>query len=142
MTTSLICIDANVVVGMVSIESPDSPYRQLWTKWEESEYKVVAPTLIYYEISNALHRLTIAGELLPEEASQAMEAALSLDITIYGDAAMHRRALNLASSLRLPATYDAHYLALSEQLSAQFWTADRRLFRAVQATFDWIHLVE
>lgn len=142
MTAGIICIDANVVVGLVSIESPDSPYKQLWTQWEESEYKVVAPTLIYYEVSNAFHRLTIAGELLPERASQAMEAALSLDIKISGDLAMHRRALNLASSLQLPATYDAHYLALSEQLSAQFWTADRRLFRAVQATFDWVHLVE
>ncbi len=129
-------------MGLVSIESPDSPYKQLWTQWEESEYKVVAPTLIYYEVSNALHRLIVAGELRPERASQALETALSLDITLYGDVAMHLRALNLASSLRLPATYDAHYLALSEQLSAQFWTADRRLFRAVQATFDWVHLVE
>lgn len=142
MTANVVCVDANLVVGFASNYRPESPYINLWNQWQNSDCKIVAPTLIYYEVSNAFHRLTVAGELLPEEASQAMEAALSLDITIYGDKAMHRRALNLASSLQLPATYDAHYLALSEQLSAQFWTADRRLFRAVQATLDWVHLVE
>ncbi|MBO1347443.1 MAG: type II toxin-antitoxin system VapC family toxin [Hormoscilla sp. GUM202] len=142
MTENVVCVDANLLVRLVSSKPSESRFEELWNQWQESGDRIVAPPLIYYEVSNALHRSTVAGQLLPEQAEQALEDAFSLDITLYGDLAMHRRALNLASSLRLPATYDAHYLALSEQLSAQFWTADRRLFRAVQATFDWVHLVE
>jgi hypothetical protein len=32
----------------------------------------------------------------------------------------------------LPATYDAHYLALAERENCEFWTADTRLFNAIK----------
>jgi predicted nucleic acid-binding protein len=56
-------------------------------------------------------------------------AALDLPIELFGGIGLHRRALELAQSLSLPATYDAHYLAVAEDLQAELWTADRRLFR-------------
>jgi len=97
---------------------------------------------LYYEVSNALRRYAAQGELLPEEAAEALEAALSLGITLYGDADLHRRALELAGRFSLSATYDAHYLALAERLGAAFWTADRRLTRMVQAALPWVHLLD
>lgn len=39
------------------------------------------------------------------------------------------------------ATYDAHYLALADQLGAEFWTTDRKLVRAVQPSLPWVRLV-
>lgn len=141
MTSDVICTDANFIVRLVSKELPESPYRELWNQWQDSGYIVVAPALIYYEVSNALHRITVAGQLLPERASQALEAALNLNIRLYDDAELHQHALTLARQLTLPATYDAHYLALAQRLGAEFWTADRRLVQAVQATLPWVHLV-
>ena len=93
-------------------------------------------------MSNALRRYVVHGELLPEEAVEALEVALGLDITLYGDADLHRRALELADHLALPATYDAHYLALAKTLGAEFWTADRRLAKAVGAVLPWVHEAE
>lgn len=55
---------------------------------------------------------------------------------------MHDRALILASRSDLPATYDAHYLALAEELDCEFWTADKRLARATNGAFPWLHLVD
>ncbi len=66
---------------------------------------------------------------------------MNLNITLYGDAELHRQALNLAKSLRLPASYDAHYLALAQRLGAEFWTGDRRLVNSVQAVLPWANLV-
>ena len=43
--------------------------------------------------------------------------------------------------LSLPATYDAHYLALAEWLGGEFWTADGPLARTVQPVLPWVHLV-
>jgi predicted nucleic acid-binding protein len=71
----------------------------------------------------------------------ALKAAFSLPLHLYGEAALHQRALDLAERFSLPAAYDAHYLALAEQLGAEFWTADRKLVRAVQSTLPWVRLV-
>ncbi|MCL1474318.1 type II toxin-antitoxin system VapC family toxin [Argonema antarcticum] len=142
MTSGIVCIDANFVVRMLTSSTPESPFDNLWLEWQASGYKPVAPTLIYYEVSNAFHRSAVARQILPEQAVRLMDAVLNLNITLYGDAELHREALNLAAQLRLPATYDAHYLALAQRLECEFWTADRRLFNAVQATLSWVNLVQ
>lgn len=140
MTTEVICVDASFVVRLATSGTALYSFRDLWNEWQSAGYTKVAPTLFYYEITNALHRYVVAGQLLPEEADQALEYVLNLEITLYGEATLHLRALNLARKLTLPATYDAHYLALAEQLEADFYTADRRLFNAVHITLPWVHL--
>jgi predicted nucleic acid-binding protein len=54
---------------------------------------------------------------------------------------LHQRALDLAERFSLPVAYDTHYLALAEQLGAEFWTADRKLVRAVQSALPWVRPV-
>lgn len=141
MTLNVVCVDANLVVLLLSTGSLALQIRELWNQWLESNYTIVAPNLIYYELSNALHRSAVAGQIAPEEADQALAEAMNLNITLYGDAELHREAFTLARSLRLSATYDAHYLAVAQRLECEFWTADRRLYNSVQASLPWIHLV-
>jgi predicted nucleic acid-binding protein len=50
----------------------------------------------------------------------------------------HRDALRLARRLGLRSTYDAHYLALADDLDCEFWTADERLYNAVRERFPLI----
>jgi predicted nucleic acid-binding protein len=141
MTNKTICVDASFVVRLVTSESEDSPFIVLWDQWQTDQYLIVAPTLFYYEITNALHRYVLAGQLQPESAAQNLEDALNLGITLYGDSLLHKRAFTLARSLNLSAAYDSHYLALAEQLKADFYTTDKRLYNAVKDTFSWIHLL-
>lgn len=141
MPSSTICVDASVIVRLVEGGTYKAPAVKLWQEWHETGRSVVAPTLLYYEINNAMHRYVVHGELLPEEAAEALEATLKLDITLYEDDGLHRRALELADHFDLPATYDAHYLALAERLGAEFWTADRRLVKAVGTALPWVHKV-
>ncbi|MBW4566915.1 MAG: type II toxin-antitoxin system VapC family toxin [Tolypothrix carrinoi HA7290-LM1] len=140
MTSKVICIDANFIVRLLTDNAP-STFRRLWIQWQESEHTIVAPALIYYEVTNALHRMSFGGQLLPEQADQSLNVALNLNITLYGDAELHQQAFTLAISLRLSATYDAHYLALAQRLKCEFWTADRRLYNSVRAAFPWVNLV-
>jgi len=142
MRNSPVCVDASFVIRLLESASPDSIPVRLWVEWHEAERPVVAPTLLYYEITNALHRYVAHGMLSPQEAAELLDMALKLDLTLYGDAELHRRALKLAETLSLPAAYDAHYLALAERLGAEFWTADKRLMRAVQETMPWVRLLE
>ncbi len=141
MPNSPVCVDASFVIRLLESADSYSSAVRLWIEWHEDGRLIVAPSLLYYEITNALHRYVVHGELLPEEASELLELALRLDITLYGDADLHRRALKLAKSLSLPATYDAHYLALAGRLGAEFWTADKWLVRTVQKTIPWVRLL-
>jgi predicted nucleic acid-binding protein len=50
-------------------------------------------------------------------------------------------ASNIAKTLKLSAAYDAHYLALSKLLNAEFYTADKRLYNSVKSSFNWVHFI-
>lgn len=91
-----------------------------------------------YEVANVLHQYVRHSSLQPEEAGDALRIALSLNIQLYRDTALHTQAANLARELELPATYDAHYLALAQQMGATFWTADQRLIRKVDSKLDFM----
>jgi len=141
MNNSLICVDASIVVPLVVENKNSQRVNELWVDWHEAGNRLIAPTLLYYEVTNALRRYLVAGQLLEEEVRVALQAALQLGIVLYGDDHLHLQALQLANRLSLPATYDAHYLALAERYQADFWTADRRLVNAVQKVLPWVHLV-
>ncbi|MDJ0744584.1 MAG: type II toxin-antitoxin system VapC family toxin [Xenococcaceae cyanobacterium MO_167.B27] len=137
----IICVDANFIVRLLSAPPNAISYNNLWRQWKTVGNQIIAPTIYCYEVTNVFHRMSLAGQILPEEAEQLLESALNLGITLYGDKALHQRALILARSLNLSAAYDAHYLALSERFNAEFYTSDRRLFNTVKDTFSWINLV-
>lgn len=147
--SKMICVDANFVVFLVQATLETSPFIVLWDEWrreasplgQEQDYQIIAPTLFGYEVTNVFRRMSVAGQILPKEAEQLLEEALNLGITLYGDKALHKRALALAKTLNLSAAYNAHYLALSERFNAEFYTSDKRLFNSVKDALTWVHLV-
>lgn len=141
MNSSWLCVDANLVIRLV-IDPSDETVRQLWTQWDADRRRIAAPTLLYYEVTNALYRYQTLGYISPSATQLALKAALVLPLRLHGELDLHHCALALAERFSLPAAYDAHYLALAERLSGEFWTADERLARTVQASLPWVHLVE
>jgi predicted nucleic acid-binding protein len=137
---STVCVDASVIVRLV-LQPEDITVAQLWESWVSQEYSLVAPSLLYYEVTNALYRYQMAGLILPSTIQDALDTALALPIDLISDPDLHRQARIMAGHYHLPATYDAHYLALSDQMNIELWTADFRLFKAMQA-FDakWVKL--
>jgi predicted nucleic acid-binding protein len=127
VSSSPICVDASLVIRFLDSRARSEELIALWEQWYENKRSLVAPSLLFYEVSNAPHQYVVHGVLLPREADAALDAALQLHIQLHTDAQLHRRALDLARRHSLPATYDAHYLALAEQLGAEYWTTDRRL---------------
>lgn len=137
----MICVDANLVVRLyVGQGNPD--VLRLWKEWRSTRAHLLAPVLLRYEVTNTLYQYVRHGELTAEAARRALTSALSLPIELESDPAVHRQALDLASRLSLPATYDSHYLAVALRHHAEFWTADRKLVHSVYDKFTWVHLVE
>jgi predicted nucleic acid-binding protein len=103
--------------------------------------KIIAPTLLMYEVSNGIYRYYRAGEITQDEAVNLLVQALNLGINLEGDAQLHQEAVMIAVSASLPAAYDAHYLALAQRFSVNLYTCDRRLFNSVKSSFDWVKFV-
>jgi predicted nucleic acid-binding protein len=141
MNNSPVCVDANLVIRLVA-DPGDERVRSSWERWDAENRRIAAPTLLFYEVSNALYRYQRAGMMSGAAVRLALKAALSLPLRLHGEPELHTRALDLAERLSLPAAYGAHYLALADWLGAEFWTADRRLARAVQDTLPWVRAVE
>jgi predicted nucleic acid-binding protein len=140
MRNSWLCIDANLVIRLVA-NPADALVRERWEQWDAGGCQLAAPTLLYYEVTNALYRYRTVGLLTASSVQLALKAALALPIRLYGETEVHQRAVRLADKFSLPAAYDAHYLALAEWLGGDLWTADKRLFQSVHAALPWVRLL-
>ena len=81
-------------------------------------------------------------QILETEAETLLNNALELSINYYGDRLLHYQAIEIARQFNLSATYDAHYLALSQRFNADFYSGDKRLFNNIKSALDWVYLVE
>lgn len=71
MANNLVCADANFVVRLVNSQIANSAFITLWEEWRANQITVVAPTLFYYEVTNALYRMSKAGQMTREQAKEA-----------------------------------------------------------------------
>jgi predicted nucleic acid-binding protein len=128
--SSTVCVDASLIIRLVI--SGTDPFHAQWKSWLEQNYRLVAPTLLYYEVVNGLYRYEKTNILPTKAVNKALAAALAFPIELLGDSWLHQRAKVIAKTCNLPAVYDAHYLALSEQMDIDLWTADARLYKVLQ----------
>lgn len=140
MSSSWLCVDANLVLRLVADPS-DVRVQQQWQRWDAERQPLAAPTLLFYEVTNALYRYQRLGVLSAASVRSALKAALALPLQPVGEGELHGRALELAERFSLPAADDAHYLAVAESLGGELWTADARLAHTVQSALTWVRLV-
>jgi predicted nucleic acid-binding protein len=139
MLSSRVCVDASLTLKLV-LEEPDSLLaRRLWDDWIANEVSVFAPTLWAYEVTSAVRSRVHRGRIPPADEATAFHTLYAMPVRLEYPPELHRRAWELAVHFGRPAAYDSHYLALAEILGCPFWTADERLFRAVQNELDWVH---
>ena len=97
-----------------------------------------APTLLSYEVTNAVLVAERRGRISREEAGQIVDAVVRLGIEedAVGADAMLRFAHEYGRS-----AYDAAYLALASANGEELITGDRRLFNAVRDRLAWVRWV-
>jgi predicted nucleic acid-binding protein len=120
--------------------TPSSALRELENEWSERRATFVAPLLIGFEVTNALHRWSPKG-LTEEQIERALTVFRELPIDFVDYPWLHRDAAALARRFHQPAVYDAHYLAVSLHIGAEFFTSDRRFSNAVSPHLSWVRFV-
>ncbi len=143
MPSSVIVIDANLAVQAV-VPGPLAVAASLFADWRLSKSRLVAPDPWLAEALSAVRGLVFARALSRDEGLVAVDDLFALGVelaplTLW----LCRSALSWAERLGQAKVYDSLYLALAEQLQAEFWTADRRLAnRAQKLGADWVHVAE
>lgn len=129
--SSTVCVDASIILRYV-LQPENAPVQKLWQSWVSDEISLVAPTLLFYEVTNGLYQQQRNQVLSAETIWQTLELSLELPITLVSEANLHLKAREVAMRYNLPATYDAHYLALAEWMEIDLWTADSRLINTLK----------
>ncbi len=138
-----VVIDANVAVALaVNLPYSELVQRRI-TSWREREIEIVVPGLWQYEVVSALRKAIVAGWLAPSDGIAALEDLFRLGVReVEASLETHRLALSWAARLKQTVAYDAQYLALAEQIGAEFWTADRPLVNnARQTGAAWVRWI-
>lgn len=137
-------IDANIALYCVLPTVFHEQAIELLEDLVRREVDLFVPHLWMVEVTTGVRKTIAAGQLSESSGATALEAALNLPVGVAAeDAGLCLRALDWAARLGQNAAYDALYLALSEVLEADFYTADRKLFqRCEQLGLAGVHLLQ
>ena len=138
--SDVVVVDASLALKWVLAEPDSHTAVILLNQWTDEGISIIAPALFTYEVTNTFYRQVVAGKLTYEEAKQGLTDLFSIGVllkfSIYED--ISTQAMEFAHQLNLPATYDAHYLALALHENCEYWTADKRLWNIVNGKFSWV----
>ena len=97
-----------------------------------SEADLIAPSLVYAEIGNAIWRAVLRGDVSAREAGENLKVAANHYRLLVPLEELAAAAIALAARLRHP-IYDCFYLALAERERCPLITADARLAATAKA---------
>jgi predicted nucleic acid-binding protein len=133
-------VDASLVFRLILPGPYQADVQSLVARWLADGYEMHAPSLWMYEITSALCKMVHFGQLTVEEGQRALALAQRLGVcSVAPYDELVWSAFEWTQRLDRAAAYDSFYLALAEGLEGGLWTADRRLFHAVD--LPWVHLV-
>lgn len=119
-------LEASVAVKWFILEEYSREAALLRETYVEGVIDLVAPSLLPYEVLNALKHSAAFGE---EELKEIAKTLEDLQITYYhleGELALKAVETAMRKGITI---YDAAYVALAQHLGAKLYTADERLLR-------------
>lgn len=130
---SQVVLDSGIFIASIYVETFTPQAKGLLQQLKEAKTVLNAPSLLRYELIAVSRKAVYQGRVTAEQGRIARDQLLTYPVTLHFDDDLLKRGYELAEEFNRPTAYDAQYLALAERLSCEFWTADERLFNAVNA---------
>ncbi len=131
-------VDASVVLSAFFPEEHQARSQALIREHLSGQSQLLGPTLLLYEVTNAILQAVRCKRISDEEAEALLATFAGLSIGLEPVDGHHT--LRLARRFGLSA-YDAAYLALAEARHEPLITGDLHLYRAVQQEPDWVRWI-
>ena len=128
-------VDASVVLSAFFPDEDQVQAQALIREHVIGRVELVAPTLLLYEVTNAVVQAQRRGRISDEQAGNVLTSFEGLRIALRP--VTWQQILPLALRFDRSA-YDAAYLALAEITEQPLITGDRRLYNAVHEHLDWV----
>jgi predicted nucleic acid-binding protein len=128
-------IDASVVLSALFPDEHQAAAQEVLADHVSGRVRLSAPTLLQYEVTNAVVQAVRRERIEMAEAEAILDAFDELGIGI--EPVGWQEILPLAHRFGRSA-YDVAYLALAERRGEPLITGDRRLYNAVRESFDWV----
>jgi predicted nucleic acid-binding protein len=126
-------VDASVAVKWVVPEPGTAEARAFLARAAEERATLLAPELLWAEVTNVLWKKATPGHGLSDrEARAALRVLLGSPIAVVSHAPIADAALQFGLALGITA-YDSMYLALAEARDAVLVTFDTRLARGLRS---------
>ncbi len=123
-----VVIDANVVVASVSAHPRQAAAADWLDRWTREAQDLHAPQLFMYEVASALAQLQWARLIAAASARYAWRLVDALDLALHPPSG-GVELVAIAQRLHRRSAYDAAYIDVAMQLSAELWTLDVKLAR-------------
>jgi predicted nucleic acid-binding protein len=137
-----IVIDASVAAKWyLPAEEGEKQALAILDEYVMGKLSIIAPSLLYYEVANALLVASRRERISEETYRQAVGSLFELALTIQPLEQYWELALKMAVDYQR-SIYDAAYLALAASRNVKLVTGDRRLFNAAGAHLPWIVWIE
>ncbi len=140
----MIVVDAGIVLALIlPLPFSDQAAARIRSLRETRE-ELYAPALLEYEVCSVLRQAVARKILDSDEADRALELIDAVRIRpITPATSLHARALSWADRLGHTKAYDAHYMALAEEMGCPLLTSDLRLARSARNLgASWVETVE
>ena len=128
-------VDASVLLNAFLPDEVQPNALKLVREHVSGRVHLKAPTLLLYELSNAIWQAERRGRINRDQAGRIIESFANLDIELFP--------LEWGESLPLARRFgrsadDAAYLTLAERLGETLITGDLRLYNAVHPALGWV----
>jgi len=131
-------VDASVLLRAYFPDEEQEKAQALIRDHVSGRIQLVAPTLVLYELTNAVLQAERQRRITDEEGHLILSSFEDLGIEMQ--AVTWRQMLPLARQFGRSA-YDAAYLALAKERQERLITGDLRLYNAVRDHLDWVQWI-
>jgi predicted nucleic acid-binding protein len=131
-------VDASVVLAAFFPDEDQQQAQALIRDHVAGRVQLAAPTLLLYEVTNAVVQAMRRERIVEEQGSEILTSFEGLSIAL--EPITWQQILPLAQRFGRSA-YDAAYLALAEATGQGLVTGDQRMYKAVYEQLPWVRWI-
>ena len=136
-----IVVDASIAIKWLNpSEELGNIALEILKDYKQGKLLFAVPEFFYYEIASGISKAVARKDITGKEGQQALNDILQMEIETYSLPDV--KTVYYFSQGCKRSIYDSFYLILAQNLEAEFWTADRKLYDAVSSKFKFIKWIE